>query len=49
MSIGHPINATDCVLTVKAFYELERTSGQYGLVTMSIGGGQGIAAIFDRL
>jgi Thiolase, C-terminal domain len=37
------------VMTVKAIYELERTSGRYALVTMCIGGGQGIAAIFERL
>jgi acetyl-CoA C-acetyltransferase len=49
ISIGHPISATGCILTVKALYELERTSGRYALVTMCIGGGQGIAAIFERL
>jgi acetyl-CoA C-acetyltransferase len=49
ISIGHPISATGCILTVKALYELERTSGRYSLVTMCIGGGQGIAAIFERL
>jgi acetyl-CoA C-acetyltransferase len=49
ISIGHPVSATGCILTVKALYELERTSGRYGLVTMCIGGGQGIAAIFERL
>ena len=46
ISIGHPVSATGCILTVKALYELERTSGRYALVTMCIGGGQGIAAIF---
>ena len=48
ISIGHPIGATGCILTVKALYELERTGGNHALVTMSIGGGQGIAAIFER-
>lgn len=49
ISIGHPISATGSILTVKALYELERTSGRYALVTMCIGGGQGIAAIYERL
>jgi acetyl-CoA C-acetyltransferase len=49
ISIGHPVSATGCILTVKALYELERTAGRYALVTMCIGGGQGIAAIFERL
>ena len=49
ISIGHPISATGSILTVKALYELERTSGRFALVTMCIGGGQGIAAIFERL
>jgi acetyl-CoA C-acetyltransferase len=49
ISLGHPIGATGCILTVKALYELARTGGRYGLVTMCIGGGQGIAAIFERL
>jgi acetyl-CoA C-acetyltransferase len=49
ISLGHPVSATGCILTVKALYELERTSGSYALVTMCIGGGQGIAAIFERL
>jgi len=49
ISLGHPIGATGCILTVKALAELERTGGRYGLVTMCIGGGQGIAAIFERL
>jgi acetyl-CoA C-acetyltransferase len=49
ISIGHPISATGSMLTVKALYELERISGQHALVTMCIGGGQGIAAIFERL
>jgi len=49
ISLGHPIGATGCILTVKALYELERTGGRYALVTMCIGGGQGIAAIFERV
>jgi acetyl-CoA C-acetyltransferase len=49
ISLGHPIGATGCILTVKALYELERIGGKYALVTMCIGGGQGIAAIFERL
>jgi acetyl-CoA C-acetyltransferase len=49
ISLGHPIGATGCVLAVKALYELKRSAGRYGLVTMCIGGGQGIAALFERL
>ena len=49
VALGHPIGATGCILTVKAMYELERTKKRYALVTMCIGGGQGIAAIFERL
>ena len=49
VALGHPIGATGCILTVKALYELERTGGRYALVTMCIGGGQGIAAIFERI
>jgi acetyl-CoA C-acetyltransferase len=49
ISLGHPIGATGCILTVKAIYELERTGGRYALVTMCIGGGQGIAAVFERI
>ena len=49
VALGHPIGATGCILTVKALYELQRTQKRYGLVTMCIGGGQGIAAIFERL
>jgi len=49
ISLGHPVGATGCILTVKALYELQRTGGRYGLVTMCIGGGQGIAAIFERM
>ncbi len=49
VALGHPIGATGCILTIKALYELERTNKRYALVTMCIGGGQGIAAIFERL
>jgi acetyl-CoA C-acetyltransferase len=49
ISLGHPIGATGAIITVKAIYELHRTGGKYALVTMCIGGGQGIAAIFERL
>ena len=49
IALGHPIGATGCILTVKAIYELQRTGGRYGLVTMCIGGGQGIAAVIERL
>jgi acetyl-CoA C-acetyltransferase len=48
VSLGHPIGATGAILTVKALYELRRSGGRYALVTMCIGGGQGIAAIFER-
>jgi acetyl-CoA C-acetyltransferase len=49
ISLGHPIGATGALITVKAMYELERIGGRYALVTMCIGGGQGIAAIFERV
>src|SRR5436853_137997 len=49
VALGHPIGATGCILTVKAIYELHRTGKRYALVTMCIGGGQGIAAIFERM
>ena len=49
VALGHPIGATGALLTVKALYELERIKKRYALVTMCIGGGQGIAAIFERL
>jgi acetyl-CoA C-acetyltransferase len=48
ISLGHPIGATGAILVVKALYELARTGGRRALVTMCIGGGQGIAAIFER-
>ncbi|MGA8391070.1 MAG: beta-ketothiolase BktB [Burkholderiaceae bacterium] len=49
ISLGHPIGATGALITVKALYELQRVNGRYALVTMCIGGGQGIAAIFERM
>jgi acetyl-CoA C-acetyltransferase len=49
ISLGHPIGATGAIITVKALYELERIGGRYALVTMCIGGGQGIAAVFERI
>jgi acetyl-CoA C-acetyltransferase len=49
ISLGHPIGATGALITVKALYELQRINGKYALVTMCIGGGQGIAAVFERL
>ena len=49
VALGHPIGATGAVLTVKILHELARTGGQYGLVTLCIGGGMGIAAIFERV
>jgi acetyl-CoA C-acetyltransferase len=49
ISLGHPIAATGAILAVKSLYELKRTGGRYALATMCIGGGQGIAAIFERV
>jgi acetyl-CoA C-acetyltransferase len=49
ISLGHPVGATGTILTIKALYELARTNGRYALVTMCIGGGQGIAAIYERV
>ena len=49
IALGHPIGATGAILTVKALYELERTGGRYGLITMCIGGGQGIAVAIERV
>jgi acetyl-CoA C-acetyltransferase len=49
ISLGHPIGATGCIVSVKAIHELQRVGGRYALVTMCIGGGQGIAAIYERL
>ncbi|MGE0775136.1 MAG: acetyl-CoA C-acyltransferase family protein, partial [Sphingomonadaceae bacterium] len=49
ISLGHPVGATGAIITVKALYELERIGGRYGLITMCIGGGQGIAMIVERV
>jgi acetyl-CoA C-acetyltransferase len=49
IALGHPVGATGAILTVKLMHELERRQGRFGLVTACIGGGQGIAAIFERL
>ena len=49
IALGHPIGATGAIVTIKALYELHRTGGRYGLVTMCIGGGQGIALAIERL
>lgn len=49
IALGHPIGATGAILTVKTMYELERRGGRYGLVSLCIGGGQGIATIFERV
>lgn len=49
ISLGHPIGGTGAILTVKTIYELQRTGGKYGLITMCIGGGQGIAMVVERV
>ncbi|MEW8040369.1 MAG: beta-ketothiolase BktB [Candidatus Thiodiazotropha endolucinida] len=49
ISLGHPVGATGAILAVKALYELQRTGGRYGLITMCIGGGQGNAVIIERI
>jgi acetyl-CoA C-acetyltransferase len=49
VAIGHPIGASGAVIATKAIYELHRSNGRYALATMCIGGGQGIAVIFERL
>ncbi len=49
IALGHPVGATGAIITVKCLYELERIGGRYGLVTMCIGGGQGIALALERL
>ncbi|MPS26215.1 MAG: acetyl-CoA C-acyltransferase [Alcaligenaceae bacterium] len=49
IALGHPVGATGAIITVKALHELQRIGGRYALVTMCIGGGQGIAAIFERI
>jgi acetyl-CoA C-acetyltransferase len=49
VALGHPVGATGCILTVKAAYELKRIGGKYALITMCIGGGQGIAMIIENV
>ena len=49
IALGHPVGATGAILTVKALYELERTGGHRALITMCIGGGQGIALAIERI
>ncbi len=49
ISLGHPVGASGAILVVKSLYELKRTGGRYALNTMCIGGGQGIATIFERV
>ncbi|RKZ37337.1 MAG: acetyl-CoA C-acyltransferase [Gammaproteobacteria bacterium] len=49
ISLGHPIGATGCIVSIKALYELQRIGGRYAVATMCIGGGQGIAALYERL
>ncbi len=49
IALGHPVGATGAILTVKLMYEMERRGARYGLVTLCIGGGQGIASIFERV
>lgn len=49
IAMGHPVGATGAILTIKAMYELERTGGKYALITMCIGGGQGIALAIERV
>ncbi|MCW1402853.1 beta-ketothiolase BktB [Novosphingobium sp. MW5] len=49
VGLGHPVGATGCILTIKCAYELKRIGGKYGLITMCIGGGQGIALVIERV
>ena len=49
ISLGHPVGATGAILVTKAIYELQRTGGRYALITMCIGGGQGIAMVIERV
>ena len=49
IALGHPVGCSGAFIATKALYELERTGGRYALVTMCIGGGQGIAAVFERI
>ena len=49
VALGHPVGATGAILMVKLVHELHRSAGRYGLATMCIGGGQGIAVVIERL
>jgi len=49
IALGHPVGATGAVIATKCIHELHRSGGRYGLATMCIGGGQGIAVVFERL
>ncbi|MFT6887557.1 MAG: acetyl-CoA C-acetyltransferase [Paracoccaceae bacterium] len=49
IALGHPVGATGAIITIKCLAELERIGGRYGLITMCIGGGQGIALAIERL
>ncbi|AXS40043.1 acetyl-CoA C-acyltransferase family protein [Breoghania sp. L-A4] len=49
IALGHPVGATGCIVTIKAMYELKRIGGRFGLITMCIGGGQGIAIAIENL
>jgi acetyl-CoA C-acetyltransferase len=49
IALGHPVGATGAIITIKALYHLQRTGGRFGLVTMCIGGGQGIALAIERI
>jgi acetyl-CoA C-acetyltransferase len=49
ISLGHPVGATGAILVTKALYELQRVNGRYALITMCIGGGQGIAMVIERV
>ena len=49
IALGHPIGASGAIIAIKAIYELQRTGGRYALVTMCIGGGQGIATVVEWL
>jgi acetyl-CoA C-acetyltransferase len=48
IGLGHPIGATGAIMSIKALYELQRTGGRYAVATMCIGGGQGIAVLFEN-
>lgn len=49
IALGHPVGASGAILAVKLMYELERRQGRYGMVTLCVGGGQGITTIFERV